>query len=288
MLAPMNANSQTPRPVQIPGIFDLQGSIALITGASGGLGSQFARTLHGAGATLVLAGRDAADDRLRHLARSLDEGTDKGAAGSAADGAETSAACRCESVDVRDAASVAGLFTRLADAGCTVDVLINNAGVASAAAAIAVEADDWDNVVDTNLRGPWLMAQAFAKALIAREQSGSVINIASILGSRTGAGTISYATAKAGLLHMTRCLSLEWARYGIRVNTLSPGYVLTDMNRAFFETEAGIATRKRIPQRRIGEPADLDGALLLLASNASRYMTGSDVVVDGGHLCSAL
>lgn len=279
----MNANSRT------LGSFNLRGSTALVTGASGGLGSQFARTLHGAGATLVLCGRNAADERLQQLARTLDESVNEGtdAAAQASAREEARAACRCESVDVRDHASVAALFTRLAEAGCTVDVLINNAGVASASAAIDVTADDWDNVVDTNLRGPWLMAQAFAKALITREQSGSVINIASILGSRSGAGTVSYATAKAGLLHMTRCLALEWARHDIRVNTLSPGYVLTDMNRAFFDTRAGAATRQRIPQRRIGEPADLDGALLLLASNASRYMTGSDLVVDGGHLCSA-
>ena len=118
--------------------------------------------------------------------------------------------------------------------------------------------------------------------------SASIVNIGSILGSRVGAGTAPYAAAKAALVHLTRSLALEWARHGIRVNALSPGYILTDINRGFFETPAGEATVRRVPQRRIGAPSDLDGALLLLTSDASAYMTGSDLVVDGGHLCSAL
>lgn len=264
MLVTMNPSST------IADLFDLSDRAVLVTGASGGLGQRFARTLHSAGATLVLTGRDAEDPRLLALTDAL------------------GSRCRLESLDVRDDASVDALFERLATANVIVDVLVNNAGIATTEPALTLEQTDWDAVVDTNLRGPWLMAQAFARVLTEAGQGGSLINIASILGSRAGKGTVAYASAKAGLLHLSRCLALEWARHDIRVNTLSPGYILTDLNREFFASAAGEAVIKRVPQRRIGTADDLDGALLLLASDASRYMTGSDIVVDGGHLCSAL
>jgi NAD(P)-dependent dehydrogenase (short-subunit alcohol dehydrogenase family) len=143
-------------------------------------------------------------------------------------------------------------------------------------------------VLNTNLDGVWRVAQASAKAMVGAGKGGSIINIASVLGLRVATSLLAYATAKAGVVQMTQALALEWARHGIRVNAIAPGYIETDMNREFFKTEAGQSTVKRVPQRRIGQPADLDGALLLLASNASSYMTGSIVVVDGGHVVNSL
>lgn len=263
--------------------FDLSGRTALVSGASGGLGQRFARTLHAAGATIVLTGRDPEHPRLVALERELD-GADAGS-DAAGDG---SARCVRLALEVRDAASIEALFDALAADGTAVDILVNNAGVAGAGAALELDTARWDAVHETNLRGPFLLARRFARVRIEAGGGGCIVNVGSILGHRVGAGTAAYAAAKAGLVHLTRSLALEWARHGIRVNSLSPGYVLTDMNRDFFATEAGARTVERVPQRRIGEPADLDGALLLLASDASRYMTGSDLVVDGGHLCSGL
>jgi len=261
-----------------PSPFRLDGRTALVTGASGGLGGRFVRVLHDAGARIVVTGRDPDHPRLRELADEL--------------GGARAGSLERRVLDVRDAASVDALFDALATDGIGVDILINNAGIATGTPALALADEDWDAVLDTNLRGPWLVAQRFARARVATAiESGpraSIVNVGSILGSRVGAGTAAYAAAKAALVHLTRSLALEWARHGIRVNALSPGYVLTDINRDFFATPAGEATVKRIPQRRIGEPSDLDGALLLLASDASAYMTGSDLVIDGGHLCSAL
>ena len=276
MLVPMNDVS-----------FRLDGRTVLLTGASGGLGRRFARVLHAAGARLVATGRDPDHPRLLALAEEL--------------GAGRAGSVERRALDVRDAASVDALFAALEADGARPDILINNAGIATGTPAIGLADADWDAVIETNLRGPWLLAQRFARARLDAAAptgdasgdgragpSASIVNIGSILGSRVGAGTAPYAAAKAALVHLTRSLALEWARHGIRVNSLSPGYVLTDINRGFFETPAGEATIGRVPQRRIGEPSDLDGALLLLASDASAYMTGSDLVVDGGHLCSAL
>ena len=278
--------------------FRLDGRTALVTGASGGLGQRFATVLHGAGARLVLTGRDPEHPRLRALADALESAR----AGSV----------ERRALDVRDAGAVDALFAALAADGVTLDVLINNAGIATGTPALELADDDWDAVLETNLRGPWLLARRFARARVdvaeaaseteattrtgeggaggrvPAETRASIVNVGSILGSRVGSGTAAYAAAKAGLVHLTRSLALEWARHGIRVNSLSPGFVLTDMTRGFFATPAGGAIVKRVPQRRIGEPSDLDGALLLLASDASAYMTGSDLVVDGGHLCSGL
>ena len=143
-------------------------------------------------------------------------------------------------------------------------------------------------MVDTNLRGAWLVAQQAARHMVAAGVHGSIINIASILALRVAGHSAPYVAAKAGLLHLTQALALEWARYGIRVNAIAPGYFETDINREFWHTPAGQAMIERIPQRRLGRLADLDGPLLLLASVASAYMTGSCITVDGGHLQSSL
>jgi NAD(P)-dependent dehydrogenase (short-subunit alcohol dehydrogenase family) len=146
----------------------------------------------------------------------------------------------------------------------------------------------WDAQLDVNLKGCFFCAQAAARVMAEQPQGGAIVNIASILGERVAASVAPYAISKAGLIQMTRALALEWARHKVRVNALAPGYVVTDINREFFAGDAGEALKKRIPMRRAGELSDLDGPLLLLCSQASRYMTGAVIAVDGGHLVSGL
>lgn len=246
---------------------DLKGKTALVTGASGGLGQHFAEMLARHGVAVTLAAR-----RLEALE-----------AGRAAI-EQAGGTARTARLDVSDEASIAALF---AD-GRSFDIVVNNAGVSNPRRALDMSAADWDGVLDVNLRGPFLLARSAAQALRQASKGGSIVNVASIIAHRVAGDLSAYAASKAGLLQLTRALALEWARYGIRVNALCPGYIETDINRDFFATEAGQALIKRIPQRQLGKPEDLDGALLLLASDAGRFMTGSDIVVDGGHVVSSL
>lgn len=188
-------------------------------------------------------------------------------------------------VDVTDSGAVS---SALAGTGESFDILINNAGIAASSPALDLDVVEWDRMVDTNLKGVFVVAQAVARAMRAAGRGGSIVNIASIAGLRVAGNLSAYAASKAAVIHLTRALALEWARYGIRVNALCPGYIETDLNREFFATEAGLGLIKRIPQRRLGKPHDLDGPLLLLASDAGSYMTGSTIEVDGGHLVSSL
>lgn len=252
------------------GSFDLTGKIALVTGAAGGLGQCFARTLHEAGASVVLCGRNLERPELISLGNELGE---RGL---------------LLAVDVTSNESVAGAFKQLDEQGITVDILVNNAGIAISGEAHTLDNQAWDQVTDTNLRGAWAMAQQFARRLIENQRSGCVINIASILGLQPGKGTVPYSVSKAGLIQMTRALALEWARYGIRVNAISPGYFETDINREFLQSAAAAEQIKKIPTRRLGEVHDLAGPLLLLASDAGKHMTGANLVVDGGHSCLSL
>lgn len=183
-----------------------------------------------------------------------------------------------------DAASIAAPAEPIAP----VDILVNNAGIAREGQLLDLSEDDWDAVLDTNAKGIFLMTQAVARAMQARGVGGSIINIASILGLRQGGMVASYAASKAAAIQFTKVSALELARFGIRVNAIAPGYVATDLNAEFFESDAGRAMIKRIPQRRLGELEDLDGPLLLLASASSSYMTGSVIEVDGGHLVGSL
>lgn|SRR5690606_10462785 len=252
-------------------MFSLAGRKALVTGAAGGLGAHFARTLAKAGAEVVLAGR-----RLEPLKQLQDE--------LQRDGAKAFAV----SMDVSDPASVSVALDAAQGALGVIDIAICNAGAAITKPAIELSADEWDAILNVNLKGCWLAATEVARRLVKAGQRGSIVNVSSILGHRVAGMVLPYTVSKAGVEQLTRALALEWARFGIRVNALSPGYVETDLNREFFSTDAGQAMIRRIPQRRLGQLEDLDGALLLLASDASRYMTGSSIVVDGGHLQSTL
>ncbi len=253
------------------GGFDVGGRIALVTGASSGLGDNFARVLARHGATVAVAARRV--DRLSALVADIER-----------DGGKAVPV----TMDVSDPASVAaGIAEVVAHAG-TPDIVVNNAGVAQVKPSLDLTEEDWRGVMNTNLDGAWRVAQGSARAMVAAGKGGSIINIASVLGMRVATNLLAYAAAKAALIQVTEALALEWARHRIRVNAIAPGYIETEMNRDFFKSEAGQAVVKRVPQRRIGTPADLDGALLLLASDASSYMTGSTVVVDGGHVVNSL
>jgi NAD(P)-dependent dehydrogenase (short-subunit alcohol dehydrogenase family) len=252
-------------------LFDVRGKVALVTGASSGLGHHFARTLAANGATVVAAARRT--DKLGLLVDDILKAGGKAIA---------------IPMDVTSRESVASAVAEAVKSAGVPDIVVNNAGIAQGKASIELTEDDWRSVLDTNLDGAWRVAQESAKAMIAAGKGGSIINIASVLGLRVANALLAYATAKAGLVQATKALALEWARYRIRVNAIAPGYIETDMTRDFFRTEAGQATIKRVPQRRSGKPSDLDGALLLLASDASSYMTGSIVVVDGGHVVNSL
>ena len=178
-------------------------------------------------------------------------------------------------MDVTDASSVEQAFAEAEAQFGPVRVLINNAGVTVTRPALEMTENDWTSVIDTNLKGAWVVAQHAGRRMIHHATGGSIVNIASITGLRVAGGIAPYAISKAGVLQMTKALALEWARHGIRVNALAPGYIETELNDAFFSSEAGKALIRRIPQRRLGEARELDGPLLLLASDAGSYMTGS-------------
>lgn len=251
---------------------DLRDKHALVTGAFSGLGRHFAMTLARAGASVTLAGRR--QEAGERLAQEIQLAGGR--------------ACAV-SLDVTKPESVTDLFERAQALQGPVSVLINNAGLAQTMPALAMDESDWTSVIDVNLNGAWRVAQAAARHMQATDcRHGSIINIASILGLRVAQQVPAYAASKAALIQLTQALALEWARYGIRVNALAPGYIKTDLNQDFFDSEAGLALIKRVPQRRLGAAHELDGPLLLLASDASSYMTGSVLVVDGGHLVSTL
>lgn len=247
--------------------FDLTGKTALVTGASSGLGAHFARLLARHGAQVIAAARRV--DALEALAGSIQSSGGK---------------CTAVALDVTDSASIAALKPQMAG----LDILINNAGMVRPAPPLKITEENWDVTIDTNLKGMFLMAQAAAQAMQEAGKGGSIVNIASILGLRQGSGVLPYAVSKAGAIQLTKQLAMELARHDIKVNALAPGYLDTDLNGGFWETEPGKAMIARIPQRRLGQLEELDVPFLLLASNVSPYMTGSIVTVDGGHLLNSL
>lgn len=244
----------------------LAGKRALVTGASSGLGLHFAGVLAGAGAAVTLAARrlETVEAEAARLVRQ----------GFAAEAAR---------LDVTDADSVRALF----DEGKPFDIVVNNAGIAGGGAALDADIDAFRAVVDTNLTGVFAVAQAAARGM-ATAGGGSIVNIASILGLRVAGHVAAYTASKAAVVQLTKALALEWARHKVRVNALAPGYVVTDLNRDFFAGEQGEALIRRIPMRRAADLSDLDGPFLLLCADASRFMTGAVVPVDGGHLVSGL
>ncbi len=252
-------------------IFDLSGKTALVTGASSGIGSHFAQTLAQAGANVALAAR-----RTKHLkarAASLEHSRSQ---------------ISWIQMDVTDKASVELAFEQSVCVHGQIDIVVNNAGIAFQGSALETSESDWDAVIETNLKGAWLVAQQAGRHMSSNSKGGTIINIASILGRRVMGGVAPYAVTKAALEHLTRLLAYEWARHSIRVNAIAPGYIVTDMNRDYLESPLGEKAKAKIPQRRFGRPEDLDGPLLLLASDASSYMTGSTIVADGGHLQSSM
>lgn len=250
---------------------DLTGRAALVTGASSGLGRHFAGVLARAGAKVALAAR-----RVESLERVCED--------IVRDGGEAVAV----PMDVTDAASVRAAVADAADGLGGLDILVNNAGTTLTKSVLDIEEDEWDRVMDTNLKGCFLVAKEAARTMREHGRGGSIVNIASILGVRVAGHVAPYVASKAGLIQLTKAMALELARHRIRVNALCPGYIETDLNRDFFAGDAGQALIKRVPQRRLGQPEELDGPLLLLCSDASSFMTGSVIAVDGGHLVSSL
>jgi NAD(P)-dependent dehydrogenase (short-subunit alcohol dehydrogenase family) len=249
----------------------LDGKVALVTGAFGGLGRDFALMLARAGAAVALAGRRIGEGRK--LAEEMRR-----------DGARVDAFA----MDVTDRASVDAAVERAETALGPLDVLVNNAGIAITRPFLDLTEREWHDVMDVNLDGAFRVAQAVALRMRAAGKGGSIVNIASVLGERVAAQVAPYATSKAALVQLTRAMALELARDRIRVNALAPGYIETPLNRDFFATEGGQALVKRVPQRRLGRVEDLEGALLLLCSDASSFMTGATIAVDGGHTVSSL
>ncbi len=250
---------------------DLKGKRVLVTGASSGLGAHFVRVLAGKGAHVCAAARRL--DRLEALAR---------------DCSDLSGRVSPLAIDMASVTAIEAAIAQAHAAMGGLDVLVNNAGIAEPERAMDLTEARWDSHLDVNLKGCFFAAQGAARIMAQQETGGAIVNIASILGERVAISVAPYAAAKAGLIQLTKALALEWARHDIRVNALAPGYVVTDLNREFFETESGQALIRRIPMRRAAELADLDGPFLLLCADASRFMTGAVVAVDGGHLVSGL
>ena len=240
--------------------WQLGGRSAFVTGGSSGLGAHFAKLLAECGVAVTIGAR-----RREALDSVADEILAAGGQ------------CKTVALNIADPASIASIGPLLAD----VDVLIDKP-------ALDQSEEDWDAVLDTNLKGMFLLSQAAGRAMRARGAGGSIINIASILGLRQAGGVLPYAVSKAGAVQMTKTLALELARHGIRVNAIAPGYFDTAINSNFWAGDAGKALLRRIPQRRLGQLSELDGPLLLLASPLSSYMTGTVIEVDGGHLVSTL
>ena len=249
-------------------IFDLSGKTAIITGASSGLGKHFAKTLASAGANLVICAR-----RVQNLEKLKKE---------------IKGDVLVLPLDVTSEESVLNFFSEVKNSIGSPDILINNAGTSDPKKFKDLDEESWNYVLETNLNGAYRVAKNFTDALLEDKKSGSIVNIASILGLRVGINLTSYATAKAGLIQLTKSMALELARSNIRVNAIAPGYILTEINDDFFATEEGQSYIKNIPMNRLGLESDLDGILLLLSSDASSFMTGSIIPVDGGHLINPL
>ena len=249
-------------------LFSLQGRVALVTGASSGLGTQFAKALADNGAAVALVARRA--DRLADMKKAIE------AAGGRAVAIEA---------DVTDRAAMLRAFDATEAAFGTVTILVNNAGIAqSSRRAIDVTEEEWRKVLSVDLDAVFYNAQEAARRMLAAKKPGAIINIASVLGFGVSKGVAAYATAKAAVVQVTKALAVELAFKGVRVNAIAPGWFVTEINDKFLAGEAGEALKRAIPAGRFGKDGDLDGALLLLASDAGSYITGATIVVDGGQV----
>jgi NAD(P)-dependent dehydrogenase (short-subunit alcohol dehydrogenase family) len=248
-------------------MFSLKGRVALVTGASSGLGVQFARALAENGAALALVARRA--ERLKSL---KDEIENKGGKAVAIE------------ADVTDRAAMTRAFDAAEKALGTVTILVNNAGIAHGGRAVEMPPEEWRKVLSTNLDAVFFWAQEAARRMLAAKKQGAIVNIASVLGLAVAKGAVAYATAKAGVVQVTKALAVELAFKGVRVNAIAPGWFVTEMNDDYLASEAGTAIKREIPMGRFGNAGDLDGALLLLASDAGSYITGATIVVDGGQV----
>jgi 3-oxoacyl-[acyl-carrier protein] reductase len=249
-------------------MFSLKGRVALVTGASSGLGTQFAKALADNGAAVALVARRA--DRLADVKKSIE------AAGGRAVAIEA---------DVTDRAAMTRAFDATEAAFGTVTILVNNAGIAqSSQRAIEVSAEEWRKVLSVDLDAVFYNAQEAARRMLAAKKPGAIINIASVLGFGVSKGVAAYATAKAAVVQVTKALAVELAFKGVRVNAIAPGWFVTEINDKYLASEAGEALKRVIPAGRFGNAGDLDGALLLLASDAGSYITGATIVVDGGQV----
>lgn len=252
---------------------DLAGRVALITGASSGLGAQFARTLSAAGAAVVLAGRRV--ERLKTLRSEIEgHGGDAHVVG----------------CDVTDTDSIRSAVAHAETEVGPIDILVNNSGVSTTQKLVDVSPDDYDYVFDTNTRGAFFVAQEVGKRMIARAKGaapgtftgGRIVNIASMAGLRVLGQIGVYCMSKSAVIHMTRAMALEWGRYDINVNAICPGYIDTEINHHHWQTEQGRKLIDMLPRKRIGKPADLDTALLMLCANESRFINGAVLQVDDG------
>jgi NAD(P)-dependent dehydrogenase (short-subunit alcohol dehydrogenase family) len=253
--------------MQAADMFSLKGRVALVTGASSGLGTQFAWALADNGASVALVAR-----RVHRLKTLKDEIENKGGKAIAVE------------ADVTDRAAMARAFDAAEKAFGTVTILVNNAGIAHGGRAVEMPPEEWRKVLATNLDAVFFWAQEGARRMLAAKQRGSIVNIASVLGLAVAKGAVAYATAKAGVVQVTRALAVELAFKGVRVNAIAPGWFVTEINDEYLLSDKGTEIKREIPMGRFGNEGDLDGALLLLASDAGAYITGATIVVDGGQV----
>lgn len=263
--------NQDTKPILAHDYFELNGKIALITGASSGLGLHFATRLAEAGVFVILAARR--KDKLDALAAEIQS-----------NGGTT----HVLEMDVHDRSKTHQTLAQMATNIGTPDILVNNAGIARPARFLDASSEDTEAVFGVNQNSVWHVSQIIGKQMADAGKTGSIINIASILGLDVMPGVASYSVSKAAVIQMTKVMALELARYNIRVNAIAPGYFDTEINAGFLTSDAGQRIIKRVPARRVGELDDLTGVLLLLASNKSAYMTGTIIPVDGGHLVAGL